>query len=206
MTVFDVPFDETVIPLRQEETEQKIRTFSPTGKVPVLIDGDVRVWESLAIIEYLAERFPEKGIWPKAKDARAEARACATEMATSFQALRRACPMNLGKIFVAKTWDSDVCRDVARIEQLWADARGRFGASGPFLFGDFCAADAMFAPVVSRLRTYQFEVSSISQDYMDAVFEHPAFIKWRSDAFQEPWHIGAYEDGHTIARDLKIAS
>ena len=198
MRAFDIPFEETVVPLRQDDTANAISQYSPSGKVPVLVDGDVVVWESLAIISYLTERFPQKSFWPDSRDARAHAVSISHEMHGGFQALRQACPMNLGKRFVAKDWEKSVLEDVARIEALWRAARMRFGDQGPYLFGAFGAADAMFAPVVCRLDGYLFDVEPETRVYMEAILAHPAFISWRKDALKEPWEIAAYEEGHVV--------
>ncbi len=204
LKAFDIPFEETVIPLRQDDTSEKIRVHSPTGKVPVLIDGDVRVWESLAIIEYLAEKFPDKAIWPRGAEAKSHARAISAEMLAGFQPLRQACPMNLGKRFAAKDWEDGVLANVARIELLWRETRQKFsGGRGDFLIGAFSAADAMYAPVASRLATYGFELEAETQAYMGAVFAHPAFVDWRQQAFEEPWVIEDYEEGHKTVEVLK---
>lgn len=197
MSVLGIPFDETVIPLYQADTKARILAVSPTGKVPCLTDGDVTVWESLAIIEYLAEKFPEKPVWPRAAKARAHARSAANEMHAGFQALRQACPMNLGKRFARKDRGAEVAANVARLSALWKEARTVFGGKGPFLYGEFSATDAMFAPVVTRLDTYQIEVDAETRAYMDAVLSHPAFIAWRDAALQEPWHLPHYEEGET---------
>ena len=197
MTAFGIPFEETVIPMYQPDSKARMRAASPSGKMPCLVDGDVTVWESLAIIEYLAEKFPEKAIWPTDPKARAHARAAASEMHAGFQALRSACPMNLGKRFARKDRGSAVAADVARVTALWREARQSFGGEGPFLYGAFSAADAMFAPVVTRLDTYQVEVEPDTRAYMDAVLSHPAFVAWREAALQEPWLLPHYEEGET---------
>ncbi len=197
LQVFAIPFDDHVIPMYQDDTKARMLQFGPTGKVPVLVDGDITVWESLAIIEYLADKFPDRAIWPEAADARAMARAVSAEMHAGFQALRVACPMNLTKRFARRDRGEEVAANVARIEALWRQARGRFGAGGPYLFGAFSAADAMYAPIVSRLDTYQFDVAEDTRDYMDTILADPAFVRWRQDALAEPWQIAHYEDGET---------
>jgi glutathione S-transferase len=194
-----IPFEEEVIPLDRPDTRSRILERSPAGKVPVLIDDDVRVWETLAIIEYLAEKHPEAGIWPAQRSARAHARAICNEMHAGFQALRQACPMNLGKRMKPKERGDAARADIARILALWSEARARFGEGGPFLFGAFTAADAMYAPVVSRFDTYQIAVDAPARAYMEAVMGHPAFVAWRSDALREPWIIAKYEIGETPA-------
>ncbi len=197
LKAFDIPFDDTVIPLRLPESKAAIQKFSPSGKVPVLIDGKVTVWESLAIIEYLAETYSERAIWPRDAAARAEARAISSEMHGGFMALRQACPMHLGKRFKTPALGDDAKDNVARIETLWRETKGDFGKSGPYLFGAFSAADAMFAPVVTRLDTYQIAVAKDTRAYMDAILGHPAFVEWRRAARTEPWRIDDYEIGHT---------
>jgi glutathione S-transferase len=193
---FDIPFEEVVIPLYREGSKERIREHSPSGKVPCLIDG-VTVWESLAIIDYLAETYSGKAIWPRERAARAHARSAATEMHAGFQALRQSCPMNLGKRFAPKDRGPDVKANVARISELWSEARRRFGSGGPFLYGAFSAADAMYAPVVTRLDTYQIEVDAGTRTYMDTILSHPAFAAWRESALKEPWDLPHYEEGET---------
>ena len=182
-----IAFDEILIPLGQPDTSARIREHSPAGRVPILKDGDVTVWDSLAIMEYAAERWPDAGVWPGERAARALARSISAEMHSGFQALRNGCPMNLGKRFGPKHRGEGVSRDIARIDALWQDARVRFGQRGPFLFGAFSAADAMYAPVVTRLDTYSAEVSPASRAYMEAVLGLPAFGEWRAAALAEPW-------------------
>lgn len=208
MTALDIPFEETVIPMYFPDSKARMLDVSPTGKVPCLVDGDVKVWESLAICEYLHERFPDKGVWQMDAKARAHARAVASEMHAGFQALRSACPMNLGKRFAPRDdLGSDVADNVRRLEGLWADARVRFGEKaanpGPFLYGAFSAADAMFAPVVTRLDTYQIRVSPATRRYMDAILAHPAFVAWRSGALIETWTVDHYEHGWTAVETYR---
>lgn len=199
-----IAFEETVIPLRQADTKERIAAVSPTGLVPVLVDGDARVWESVAIISHLADRFPEKPIWPQSgMAARAHAKAISVEMHSGFRALRQACPMNLGKRFATPEMSDELRADVRRIEEMWRDARSRFGHGGPYLFGEFSAADAMYAPVVTRLDTYSFAVGEDTRTYMDAVLSHPVFLLWKQQAFAEPWTIDAYEEGHRMIEDLR---
>ncbi len=193
LRAFGVPFKETAIRLKRADTAQRIAAYSPAGKLPILIDGDVRVWESLAIIEYLAEKFPDKAIWPRDMAARAQARAISSEMHAGFQALRQACAMNLGKRFAPRDHGPEVAANVARVVEIWREARGAFGAGGPFLYGAFSAADAMYAPVVTRFVTYGVAVDDAARSYMDAVLGHPAVAAWREDALAEPWTIAEYE-------------
>ena len=183
----DIPFAETVIPLDQPGTRAAILEHSPSGRVPCLIDGDVTVWESLAIIEYLAERFPDRGLWPDDAGLRAVARAASCEMHAGFADLRNACPMDLGLEPKPGPRNHLAEADVARIVALWRDCRRRFGSGGPFLFGAFCAADAMYAPVVTRLVHYGFSVEADTRAYMDAVLALPAMRRWIAEAAAEPW-------------------
>jgi glutathione S-transferase len=182
-----VAFDEVVIPLGQPDTSQRIRAHSPAGRLPVLIDDELAIWDSLAIMEYAAERWPEIGAWPAAREARALARSISAEMHSGFVPLRSACPMNLGRRYGPRDRGEAVARDVARVQDIWRDARARFGAGGPFLFGAFSAADAMYAPVVTRLDTYSIPVDPVCRAYMDAILTLPAFTAWHEAALQEPW-------------------
>src|SRR5262249_19314552 len=153
-----IAFDEEVVNLDDPDFKTRVGAVSGTGKVPALDDGGVHVWESLAILDYLTEKFPAAGLWPVEPAARAHARAVAAEMHAGFMALRRHCPMNMWRPVRRRELTEDVVADVRRIDQLWTDCRTRFGKSGPFLFGLFGAADAMYVPVVSRFHTYAIEV------------------------------------------------
>ncbi len=190
---FKIPFEETVIPLDLPETRSLILKHSPSGKCPALIDGPITVWESLAIVEYVAEIFPDKAIWPRGKAARAHARSLAAEMHAGFQALRQACPANFRRPVRKIALSDAVEADVARIDAAWAHARKTFGKAGPFLFGRFSAADAMFAPVVNRLNTYDVPVSRTARAYMAAVMALPAWKAWVADAEAEEWRIEKYD-------------
>lgn len=197
-------FDETVIPLRQEDTHARILAVSPSGKLPCLhLDDGTVIWDSMAIISSLSDRFPDAPIWPAALGARGHAKAICLEMHSGFQALRKACPMNLAKRFAPRDFGAEVSADVARIVDIWATTRDRFGAGGPFLFGAFTAADAMYAPVVNRLSAYQFEVDAGARAYMDAIESHPLYREWRDAGLAEPWEIAAYEEGHTAVEDFR---
>jgi glutathione S-transferase len=187
MTVAGIAFDETVISLEAKDFKARVMAVSGAGKVPVLIDGETRVWESLAILEYLAERFPAAALWPKDAGARAHARAVAAEMHAGFGPLRRLLPMNVWRPVKPRALDDGSKTDVTRIDAIWRDCRARFGAAGPFLFGGFGAADAMYAPVVWRFHTYAVEVSDTARAYMHAVMELPAWREWRDAARREPW-------------------
>ena len=187
MKVAGIGFEETVIPLYEPGSRERILEVSPTGKVPVLIDSDIRVWESLAILDSLADRFPNAGLWPNERAARAHARSVAAEMHAGFAPLRRHCPMNMRRPVKARDLTPEATTDVARINHLWTECRTRFGAGGAFLFGAFGAADAMFAPIVSRFHTYDIGVDAAASQYMAAIMALPAWQEWQSAAAREPW-------------------
>lgn len=170
----------------------RFKEVSPTGRVPALHHGDIRVWESLAIIEYAADLFPDAGLWPEAAGDRAVARAVSMEMLAGFRALRNACPMNMrrpvGRLDLPRDVQDGVAEDIARIETIWRELRQKSG--GPFLFGaSFTAADAMFAPVVNRFEIYDLVTDAGTLDYMAAVKAHPAWVEWRDAALQESWIV-----------------
>jgi glutathione S-transferase len=193
MKVAGIAFDETVIPLHTAEFETRLKELGGSGRVPVLIDGDVRIWESLAILEYLAEKFPAASLWPEHAAVRADARAIASEMHAGFSALRRDLPMNVARPVKFRALDDHAAKDVARIDSIWNECRNKYGAGGAFLFGSFGAADAMFAPVVWRLHTYAVEVSSTALSYMHAMMSLPAWQEWRDAARRESWVLPADE-------------
>ena len=188
MKQLGVAFDEITIPLDLPDTKEKVLKHSPAGKVPILIDGDVTVWESIAIMEYVGETYGAP-VWPADRKARAMARAVAAEMHAGFSALRSACPMNLGKKYGSRDRGEAVARDVARFSEIVREARERFGAGGPFLFGAFSAADAMYAPLATRLDTYSIVLDAVTQAYVDAILSLPAFQEWRSAALKEEWIV-----------------
>jgi glutathione S-transferase len=182
-----IAFEERLISLTDPDFKRRVLDVSPCGKVPVLIDGDVHVWESLAIFEYLAERFPQTQLWPADAAARAHARSIVAEMHAGFSALRGECPMNLWRPVKPASLSAAATGDVARIDAMWADCRKRFGRDGPFLFGRFTAADAMYAPVASRFETYAVHVGPESRAYMQAVLSLPAFLAWKEAGVRETW-------------------
>jgi len=183
-------FDERLIPLDMMDTRARLHAVCPAGKVPVLRHGRVTVWESLAILEYIAERHPEAGLWPEDPAARAAARSMCAEMHAGFPTLRQAMPMNIRKSLPGKGQGvPGVLRDVARICSLWIDCLRRFGGDGPFLFGAFTNVDAMFAPVASRFRTYAVPVDEGCQAYIRAIHDLPAMEEWCRNAIAEPWVI-----------------
>ncbi|KRE04545.1 glutathione S-transferase [Bosea sp. Root670] len=195
MRVTGIAFTEQLVLLDEPGFKEAIFAAAPGsgGTVPTLIDGEIAVWETLAICEYLHDTQPQAGIWPRDKAARAHARAISSEMHAGFTALRGACPMNLGKRFAARDRGPGVARDVERLTGLWRQARERFGAGGPFLYGAFSAADAMYAPVVTRLDTYGIAVDPVSRDYMQAVLALPAYREWLAAALAEPWIVAQDE-------------
>src|SRR6202049_4935701 len=191
----NIAFDEVLIPLYTGDADKKrILSFTPSGKVPALIDGDVTIWDSLAIIEYLAERFPEIQLWPEDRARRAHARSISAEMHSGFAALRNECGMNLHRPVRAITLSADARANIARIQQIWIECRELYGKFGPFLFGSFGGADAMFAPVVHRFRTYALEVESDAQAYMDAMMSLPAFQEWTRAGLAETLVIEKFEN------------
>jgi glutathione S-transferase len=202
MKATGIPFTEEVISLHAPDFKERVSKVSGTGKVPVLSDGDIHVWESLAILDYLAERFPDAGLWPVDPKARAYARAIAAEMHAGFVPLRRHLPMNMWRPPMPRELPDDVRVNVRRIEHVWTDCRTRFAQGGPFLFGRFGAADAMFAPVVSRFQTYVVQVGAVAQEYMKAVMDLPAWGEWRAAAVKEPWVLSEDEvDWPTVLRE-----
>ena len=187
MKATGIAFEEVLISLEAKDFKERVLKVSGTGKVPVLVDDGIHVWESLAIMEYLAEKFPNAKLWPIDPAARAHARVISSEMHAGFQPLRKACPMNFWHPPKQYPLADDVKENVRRIDALWTDSRKRFGAGGPFLFGAFGAADAMYAPVVSRFQTYGVEVGPQARVYMDAMMALPAWKEWRAAALKEPW-------------------
>ncbi len=185
LKVSGIAFDETVISLEAKDFKARVTALSGAGRVPVLLDGDVRIWESLAILEYLAEKFPAAGLWPTDVGARAHARAIASEMHAGFLPLRRHLPMNVARPVKARALDDGAAGDVARIDAIWSECRAKFG--GPFLFGPFGAADAMYGPVIWRFHSYAVGVSAAARDYMRAVMDLPAWAEWREAARRETW-------------------
>jgi len=187
MKVAGIAFEETVISLEASDFKARLKALSSAARVPVLIDGDVVVWESLAILEYLADKFPAAGLWPAHAAARAHARAIASEMHAGFVPLRQQLPMNVRRPVKPRALDDGAAADVARIDAIWSACRAKFGAGGAFLFGAFGAADAMYAPVVWRLHTYAVEVGAPARAYMEAMRALPAWNEWRDAARREPW-------------------
>ena len=182
-----IPFDETIVRLRTPETAANLAKVSPTGQVPVLVHGQTVIWETLAILEYLADLFPERRLWPADRMARAMARCVATEMHSGFLELRYGWPMNLRRPKGHKPLDGAGAEQVRRVQAIWRQCRKAHGAGGPFLFGHFTAADAMYAPVVTRFDTYGGTLDADIRAYVDAVLATPAMTRWYAEAAQEPW-------------------
>ncbi len=178
------PYEEVVIPLDRPDTAERIRAFSPAGRVPVLHDGDLVVWDSLAICEYLAERFPAAGLWPADGRSRATARSISAEMHSGFPALRSAMPMNLRRHQPLASPGADVLADVARVRAIWRDLLEQ-PRDGEYLFGRFGIADAMYVPVVARFRSYGVALDGPEAAYAEAVWDHPAVERWVAGAAEE---------------------
>jgi glutathione S-transferase len=195
MRASDIAFEEVFIRLYTDDKADKDRilSFSPAGKVPALIDGDVTVWDSLSIIEYLAEKFPQSRLWPEHRARRAHARSVSAEMHSGFMALRNECGMNLHRPVGAVELSDDARANVARIQEIWADCHRRYGKEGPFLFGAFSGADAMFAPVAHRFRTYAIEITDDARHYFDAMMSLPAFQEWTRAGLAETLVIERFE-------------
>jgi glutathione S-transferase len=188
-----IPFSEIRISLYGTEAKEKILSHSPSGKVPVLHDGDITVWDSLAICEYLAERFPQQQLWPAQPSARALARAICAEMHTGFTDLRQHMNMNIRGHFPGKGMTLEVAQDIERIQAIWRDCRARFGDAGPYLFGAFSIADAFFAPVVLRFVTYVPALDEDTQAYMKTLLELQALQEWIAAGRAETETIQAFE-------------
>lgn len=192
MTAFDIPFEEIKVLLQHPETSSSIARYSAAGRVPVLVDGQTAVWDSLAICEYLAEQFPEKNMWPRDVASRAMARSICAEMHSGFTGMRSAMWMNIRASFPGKGRTAGAQADIGRISEIWENCLAR---SGPqqFLFGDFSIADAYFAPVVMRFRTYAVSLAPALQAYADRVAAHPAVAQWIAEALAEPEKLPDYD-------------
>jgi glutathione S-transferase len=188
-----VPFDEVLVRLSEPGSKGELLKHSPAGKVPTLKHGARTIWDSLAIIEYLAEIRPDAGLWPADAAARAHARSIAAEMHSGFQALRAKMPMNLRKSLPGKGRGRDVADDIERIRAIWRDCLARYAAGDPYLFGRFSAADVMYTPVATRFRSYTVELDEPCQAYVDAVLLRPDYLEWHAAALEEPWVIAEDE-------------
>lgn len=181
----DLAFEEIKLPLDTPEFHDRIGEYSPTRCVPALHDGEARVWDSLAIIDYCARLAPQKFWWPEDRTAYANARSITAEMHSGFMALRSHAPMNMRGNWSGLELSDSVQKNVDRVEAIWTDTRQRFGTDGDFLFGEFGSADMMYAPVVSRFNTYGIKVGHVAQVYMDAVLNHAYMQEWIRDAQTE---------------------
>jgi len=188
-----IPFEEVRIPLYVPGSEAELSKWSPSGKVPALHDGDICVWDSLAICEYLHERFPEHELWPADAAVRAVARSVSAEMHAEFGALREHMSMNIRARYPGQGRTSECLADIERILAIWTDCRARFGNGGDFLFGRFGIADAMFAPVVLRFQTYGVALESAARAYADAIRALPAMQAWVADAMAENERIEKFD-------------
>jgi glutathione S-transferase len=189
----DAPFEETVVALDEPDTAANIRKFSPSGRVPALIDGSLTVWDSLAICEYLHEKFPQRRLWPEDPARRARARSISAEMHSGFMNLRNDCSMRIVEERPAAKLSAQTQADVDRIVEIWGDALKASG--GPFLFGkEPCIADCFYAPVVSRFRTYKIAAPPVAQGYMAAIWGWPALQEWVSAARAETLRAKHHED------------
>jgi len=191
---FGIPFTEEVIPLFTPDTKPKLAAISDAAKVPILIDGETTVWDSLAISEFINERYLEGAGWPINAQQRALARCCAAEMHSSFSALRNEMPMNCRGQNISIEQNSELSQDIRRIEEIWTTYRGQH-ASKEWLFGDFTIADCMFAPVAFRFSTYSIALNDVSKAYMTSLLNHPNMREWLLAANQEPWTIQQAELG-----------
>jgi glutathione S-transferase len=193
LKAFGIPFEETFVPLYRDGSKEELLMHSPAGKAPSLEHDGVYVWDSLAIVEYIAELYPDRAIWPHDMTARATARSLSCEMHSGFVALRKECPMNFRRTPQPINASDKLLADVARIDAAWSETRGRFGRGGDFLFGDFCAADAMFAPVVNRFEAYELPASGTARAYMEAIRGLPCWLEWSRRAREEDLMIEQFE-------------
>ncbi|MCW8930451.1 MAG: glutathione S-transferase family protein [Gammaproteobacteria bacterium] len=193
MKYHNIDFEEKRIPLFTETTNTQLENYYSNYKVPVLLDGEFIVWDSMAILEYLAEKFPQHKGWPENSEDRAMARSMCAEMHSSFTAMRDELPMNCRKTFASIKLSNDASKDIERITALWRYFRKRYVDKGPWLFGHFSIADAMYAPVVLRFKGYGIALNEVEQKYCDHVFSHKAFIKWYESGKQESEIINAME-------------
>ncbi len=188
-----IPFEEVRIPLYRPDTLDELKAWSPSGLVPLLRDGELKVWDSLAICEYMNERFPEHQLWPADAAARAVARSVSAEMHAGFMGLRSAMCVNIRARYPGQGRTPECLKDIERILALWSDCRARFGVGGDFLFGHFSIADAMYAPVVLRFQTYGVPLEGVARAYADAILALPALQAWMADALAETERIEMFD-------------
>jgi glutathione S-transferase len=194
MRQLGVEFEEVQISLRQADSMRRKLSYSPAGKVPILIDGETHVWDSLAIVERLAERFPEKQVWPTNPEVRALARSVSAEMHSGFTSLRTRMPMNCRARRPEAGRGPGVQEDIDRVRAIWRECRARHGADGEFLLGEFSTADAMFASVVSRFQTYGVALDGVEAEYARTILALPAVVDWMQAARDEPWSIAKFDE------------
>lgn len=189
-------FDEIIVPIMGEKWDEQrgAEEFQPSsGKVPILWDGDNVVWDSLAILEYLADKVGRDRFWPKEDNARGMARSMVAEMHSSYASLRQEMPMNVRRRVPLRSLSDQTKSEIVRILGLWAEARARHGSAGPFLFGTFGAADIFYAPIVSRFTSYGIAVPGFAQSYMQAIWEHDWMTQWIAASEDEEWVIEQFE-------------
>ncbi len=189
LRVAGVDFDEKLVPLFTEEWRAKAPVFSPSAKVPALFDGKKTIWEALGILEYIADSQPDTMLWPLDIDIRAIARSVSLEMHGGFGAVRNNMPMNLRKSMPGRGRGEGVDKDIARIGEIFKTCRVQYGQGGDFLFGHFSIADAMFAPIVTRFKTYDVTLDPVGNAYMEAILGLPAMVEWYRDALAEEWVV-----------------
>ena len=197
LTHYSLPFEEIRVPLFIAGYQQELQKYSPTLKVPVLIDDELSVWDSLAICEYLSEQYLDGKAWPASRQKRALARSYSAEMHSGFMAIRNKLPMNC-RVRRRIQLDSSVLEECQRIDTLFSDARQRYGSQGDYLFGDFSIADCMYAPMAMRFHTYGVKLSSLSRQYLEILLKNPAVKQWRSEAESEAESLPDFECGDEI--------
>jgi glutathione S-transferase len=190
---FGIGFEEVLIRLNVNGSLERKLSYSPAGRVPVLLDGDLRIWDSLAIVERIAERFPEKALWPEDGRARALARSVTAEMHAGFGAMRTRMPFNCRGRADGTVRDPEVLAEVDRVREIWRECRAAHGGDGAFLFGGFTAADAMFATVVSRFQTYGVALEGVEASYAESILGLSSVQEWMEDAGREPWEVPLFD-------------
>lgn len=188
MRELGLPFEEQLVDLGAPGKADRLKAVSPSGRLPVLVDGGITVWDSMSIMEYLHESFPDAGVWPTDREARSHARSVAAEMHSGFAALRSRLIMNTRREARAVEMTPQALEEVGRITMIWTETRERYGLNGPFLYGRFSAADAVYAPVVNRFTSYDVAVPETCRPYMNAVQQLASYRAWVTDSFSDPWH------------------
>jgi glutathione S-transferase len=191
----EIEFEEVIIPLYQENSKSELLKYSPTGKVPTLTYKELTVWDSLAICEFISDLYPKKYCWPKYIQDRAFARSISNEMHSGFNAIRTAMPMNCRKSCLLNIDSKELQEEIDRVSEIWLTCRNQHSSEGPFLFGDFCIADAMFAPIAIRFHSYGVQLNKAQRDYMDTILSLPAIEQWIFAGISEAEFIDQYEVG-----------